>query len=633
DQIYYQIATLQYADKDIDDAIKSYKQSASSSVKNQNQKGLSYLRLADIYFKNKADYTEAKTYYDSTLMNLSPNYPGFVSIQKKADNLQLLADRLQIISREDTLQMLAALDEPTRHKRIDEMVNRNTLQQQAVVTTTANAVNDPLFNDPATPQASTPSGSKFYFYNTTAISQGFTSFKRVWGNRKLEDNWRRSNRASSDITTNTLNTAQNADVDAVPDPLLRSASKVDASSYRHDIVQNLPLTPQLLAQSNLRVYNAYLDIANFYRDVLDDKKEAIAAYELILTRFPENPNKPALYYNLYRLYSESNVPQSNKYKDLVLKQYPETPFAKTILDPEYSKRLNDENTEFSGLYNKVYDLYAARQYQQVITAADSLLNQYPNNRFAAQLLYLRAFSAGHQEKLQPFKTDLELIVSKYPADKLITPLVNQHLAYINTNQAELAARPVVLSDKDVNDVAFTLPIVDKQETEYRVAYTGKHEVVADVRAPEKKTGQPATPAVGQLAAVQPANPSPKAISKIFSLRDSTRYYFVVNVSTGTTNLASSRFGIGQFNRVQYQGKDIKHHLKNAGPDNQLIYVGRFNSLENVKEYARAIIPLMTEIMKTPKDKYSFFIITQENLDKLADKKTLDSYIDYYQANY
>jgi hypothetical protein len=35
----------------------------------------------------------------------------------------------------------------------------------------------------------------------------------------------------------------------------------------------------------------------------------------------------------------------------------------------------------------------------------------------------------------------------------------------------------------------------------------------------------------------------------------------------------------------------------------------------------------------PKDKYSFFIITQENLDKLADKKLLDSYFDYYQQTY
>jgi hypothetical protein len=125
----------------------------------------------------------------------------------------------------------------------------------------------------------------------------------------------------------------------------------------------------------------------------------------------------------------------------------------------------------------------------------------------------------------------------------------------------------------------------------------------------------------------------KPVPSIFNMRDSTNYYFVVNVSTGTTNLASSRFGIGQFNRVNFENNAIKHQLKNAGPDNQLIYVGRFTSLTNVKDYARAIIPLMPDIMKVPKDKYSFFIITQENLDKLADQKTLDSYIDYYQKNY
>ncbi|WP_374950507.1 tetratricopeptide repeat protein [Mucilaginibacter sp.] len=678
DQIYYQIATLQYADNDLDNAIKSYKQSAQASQKNLNQKGLSYLRLADIYFKNKADYTGAKTYYDSTLMSLSPNYPGFMAIQRKADNLQLLADRLQTISREDTLQSLAALDEDKRNKRIDEMVVSNTLQEQAVAVASANAQADPLFNDPSSPQASTPNGGNFYFYNTTALSQGFSNFKRVWGNRKLEDNWRRSNRTASDLTINTLNTAQNVDPDALPDPLQRSTAKVNAGNYRQDIVQNLPLTPALLAQSNLRVYNAYLDIANFYRDVLVDKKEAIAAYELILARFPDNPNKPAIYYNLYRLYSELNAAQSDKFKNLVLSQYPETPFAKTILDPEYSRRLNDEDTEFSSLYNKVYDLYAAKKYPQVITAANSLLGQYPNNRFAAQLLYLRTFAAAHQENLPPFKADLELIAAKYPDDKLITPLVNQHLTYVNTNLAELAARPIVITDGNGNDLEFTLPIADKQQTEYRPPSVGRYEPVADVRAPEKKpelvvakpvtqpsvqqpatqltkvkppaltkdsiamapplAAQPVVPVVtNQPQVTQPiAQPAPvpvKTISKIFTMRDSSRYYFVVNVNSGTINVASSRFGIGQFNRVQYQGKGINHYLKNSGPDNQLIYVGRFNSLESVKDYARAIIPLMPDIMKTPKDKYSFFIITQENLDKLADKKILDSYIDYYQANY
>jgi hypothetical protein len=71
----------------------------------------------------------------------------------------------------------------------------------------------------------------------------------------------------------------------------------------------------------------------------------------------------------------------------------------------------------------------------------------------------------------------------------------------------------------------------------------------------------------------------------------------------------------------------------VGDNNRLIYVGRFYSLGEVKAYARAIAPLLGEIMKIPKDKYSFFIVTKENLDKLADKKTLDSYIDYYQNNY
>nr|WP_294943063.1 tetratricopeptide repeat protein [uncultured Mucilaginibacter sp.] len=696
DQVYYQIAQLQYADNNIDDAIKSYKQSANYSTRNQNQKGLSYLRLADIYFKNKADYTLAKNYYDSTLTALSPNYPGYITIQKKANNLQLLTDNLKVIAREDTLQMLAAMDEPGRNKRIDEMYKRQAIQKQTAAMPANNGAPGTLadpFDDPAAPQASVPNGGNFYFYNTNAISQGFSDFKRVWGNRKLEDNWRRSSRSNADLTTNTLNTAKNVDTNALPDSLQRSPAEVEANNFKHDLVQNLPLTSPLLVQSNMKRYDAYLAIANFYRDVLNDKKEAAAAYEKVLALFPDNNNKAAIYYNLYRLYSEDNVALSDKYKALVLKEYPETAFAKTILDPDYGKRLNDEDTGFSVLYNQVYDLYAAKNYTGVITSADGLLKTYPNNKYASQLAYLKAFAAGHKEKLDPFKSDLQQIAAKYPDDQLITPLVKQHLAYIDVNQNELAARPVVITDRDIADGTFTIPIVYQQQTEYRVPYTGGPIVIVpDVRKPEKKpvpasvvTTRPLPPPVNQpektpVAVQQPVKepevaktipepvkepevtqvkpepvtqtqpevaqaappiqepaktvtPPPVKKPYIFNMRDSTNYYFVVSVNSGTTNLASSRFGIGQFNRVQYQGSPVNHNLKNAGADNQLIYVGRFTSIENVKDYARRIVPLLPDIIKVPKDKYSFFIITKENLDKLADGKTLSSYIEYYQENY
>ncbi|MEO6849633.1 MAG: tetratricopeptide repeat protein, partial [Mucilaginibacter sp.] len=299
DQVYYQIAQIYFTDKDIDNAVKNYNLSVSKSLKNQNQKGLSYLRLADIYFKNKADYINAKKYYDSTLMNLSPNYPGYQLIQKKANNLKLLADRFGIIAREDTLQMLAGLDEKARADRIDAMVNREILKQE---TTTANNVTTDPFNN-TNVSAGTSGTSNFYFYNSNAISQGYTDFKRRWGNRKLEDNWRISNHATTNVAANTT-TSTNTDPDApATDETSKPKSTPTAGSYRQQLIKDLPLTTELLAQSNTRIYNAYFDIANFYRDILGDVGEAIATYELLLNRFPNTPDKPAIYYNLYRLYS------------------------------------------------------------------------------------------------------------------------------------------------------------------------------------------------------------------------------------------------------------------------------------------------------------------------------------------
>jgi len=632
DQIYYQVAQIYFADKNVDEAIKYYKLSIRASIKNQNQKGLSYLRLAEIYFKNKADYLTSKKYYDSTLTTLPVSYPGYQAIQKKGNNLQLLADRLQIITREDTLQALARMDEKTRSALIDKMVNDRILQQQAI----ANAAAGSGAPGSSGSQANSFSGGSFYFDNANAVGQGYTDFKKTWGNRKLEDDWRRSSRSGSDITNNSANSTQGNDPDAPINQAQNKKNTATAGNYRKELIQGLPLTPDLLAQSNLRIYNAYVDIGNFYRDILEDKQEAIATFELILRRFPNDPNKPAIYYNLYRLYSDLDQSKSDFYKNKLLKEYPETPFAKIIADPEYAKKLEDANAEFTDAYNVVFDLYAHKQYSEVIECVPELLKQYPGNRLAAQLYYLQTIAAGHSEKAGPFRDSLQQIAKKFPNDRLITPLVNQQLAYIDSNKTEMLARNVVLADEDPHEVPFTLA----QDLQKKAAYrrpprAGGITPPANVKAVEKKQVASTPPAQPSKVSQpnQPAVNTPDAAPSIFSMGDSTNYYFVVNVSSGTTNLSSSRFGIGQFDRANYAGKGIKHQLMGIEADNQLIYVGRFLSLDGVKNYARQIIPLLPDIMKVPKDKYSFFIITQENLNKLADKKTLDSYIDYYQKNY
>ncbi|RVU01583.1 hypothetical protein EOD41_06350 [Mucilaginibacter limnophilus] len=641
DQIYYQIAQIYYAEGNIDKALENYKLSTQFSTKNLNQKGLSYLRQADIYFKNKADYVSAKNYYDSTLLNLSAAYPGYNAIKKKTDNLQLLTENLAIIAREDTLQMLAGLDETARTARIDELVKRNAVQrqQQQTANETVNAVAPLDINNVSNPQPNTPTGSSFYFYSNAAVSSGFASFKRKWGNRRLEDNWRRSQRTNTNLT---VNNSQVITPD-VQQGKLQPQSNVftGTDEYRQQLLRDVPVTPELMAASNTRIYNAYFDIANFYRDVIEDKKEAIANYELILKRFPNNPNKAAIYYSLFRLYSEFDMAKANFYKDLLLKDYADTPYAKVIIDPDYGKRLNDADAEFNALYNQVYDLYAQRKYLEVMQQVDVLMQQYPQNKLAPQLLYLRALAKGRQVKIDPLKTDLISIASTYQNDQLVTPLVNQHLQYIDNNYPEMALRRFAILDSDPDYIPFRVdsvgPMVSNFATvaDKKVEKPKKEEAKPQPKTEDKKPEAPvitkAETAVTDSAAINAPAEKPKKVYQ-FNESDNANYYFVVNVASLTTNLASSRFGIGQFNRTRYQGVNIRHQLKPAG-QNQLIYVGRFNNVEDAKAYARAIIPLMPEIMKVPKDKYSFFIITQQNLDKLADKKMLDSYIEYYQDTF
>ena len=49
---------------------------------------------------------------------------------------------------------------------------------------------------------------KWYFYNQSALAFGRTEFRRRYGDRKLEDNWRRANKASISLTSLTENPGQ-----------------------------------------------------------------------------------------------------------------------------------------------------------------------------------------------------------------------------------------------------------------------------------------------------------------------------------------------------------------------------------------------------------------------------------------
>jgi tetratricopeptide (TPR) repeat protein len=646
DQIYYNLANY-YLDKNqVDAAIENYKTAAKVSTINQNQKGLSFLKLADIYFANR-DYLMAKAYYDSTITSLSPKYPGFDLIKKKGDNLELLANRYQIIAREDTLQMLARLPEAERERRIGEIVRQqseqaiNQVNQQTPVDNIIAGIDNPVAVGKGT--------GKFYFNNTAAIGQGFSDFKRRWGNRRLEDNWRRVAKTAAETTQ-----SMSADPDAPIGASVPANTTAITPEASRETYKNLPLTEPLLFESNKKIAEAFYDIGNFYKDELKDDNIAIKTYEELLNHTPQSDFTLPVYYNLYRLYQPTDIQKSNSYRDLVLSKYPDSPFAKVISDPNYSQNENDKEQQLNIAYDKIFTLYTERKYDQVNPAIRSMEETYSNNKLSPQLAYLNALTIGHTKKLPAFEVVLEQLVTAYPGDKLVTPLVKQHLEYIKANRVPMAERITALLEYDPSEPSFVEePVLQaqtvkqsaspqsqpSQTTPAQTANTAIESapvIPSQTEPPAIESGS--TESVPSQVDVKPQDSGTlaqrkKVLNSQFSLPGAAEYYFVVNVLDASYNLSSSRFGIGQFNRTRYQGVPIRHQLQELGNENQLVFVGKFDTFEDVRTYANTIQPLLKDIMKVPTDKFNTFIITKDGLDKLKDSKMVNSYIEFFKNSY
>ena len=392
-----------------------------------------------------------------------------------------------------------------------------------------------------------------------------------------------------------------------------------------------------MIKSDQKIIDAYYEIASFYQQVLEDQAEATKVYEILLARYPQNNHLDAIYYSLYLNYAKSDATKSAAYKNMVLAKFPGSVYAKTILDPNFSAKQNALDLEVNRVYNVVFDNYEKKDFANVITGANEINQRFPGNSLQAQYDYLKAISIGRTQYVDSLIVAFEKIVAQYPNDQLIAPLVKDHLAYINANLASYKARKIALIDFDGAEPRFVMP---RENTV--VATNNKPEPIkaADpvVDEPKKVVTDPVvTPPTTPIAipvTTTPSNNEPvaKPVDNLFSKAETAVYYYVVAVNDVTVSVSSSRFGVGQFNRGNFSGTGLKHQLEELDED-QLIFVGNFETLNDVKNYYDGITPQLTRIMKVPATKYTGFYITKENFDKIKNRETLNRYIEFFKSNY
>lgn len=615
DQIYYEVAEDHYADNDFEKAMSYYQLSAQKSTINQYQKGLSYLKIAELNFRDLKDYVNAKLYYDSAITTLPKNYPNYESIIKKGQNLGYLTERYQTISKQDTLQAIAKLNEQDRAKKLELMF------EPKKQITTINS-NGKLINNEKDTKITKQNNSTFYFSNFNAISTGFSDFKKKWGNRLLEDNWRQSVKSSGQINQqNQINALGNTTEKADSSQNLVYNKAEEIKKYQ----ALLPLTPEQLTKSNQQIINSYFEIAAFYQQVINDQQEAIKVYELLLERYPQNNHLETIYYSLYLSYKEADQEKANFYKNIVLTKYPNSVFAKTILDPNFSFKQNALELELNKLYNNIFTTYLEKDFEKVISDVNEVNQRFPNNNIQAQYDYLKAIAIGRTQNVDNLLTAFNQITTKYPEDQLINPLVKNHVNYINNNLKTFKARKIALIDFDPLET----PFISKQVVNSTVKQAPSTTVAPII---ENKTADASKKNI--IVAETGAKNEPTKLVKdnLFSTAESKTYYYVISVSDVSLSVSSSRFGIGQFNRGNYTGDNLKHQLTELDED-QLIYVGDFDNLEKVKAYDEVITSQLPKIMKVPATSYISFYISKENYSKLKDKETINKYLEFFKSNY
>lgn len=413
DQIYYALAEIEIAEKDTLKAIDYLKLSVNGSVNNKYQKGMSFLRLGEIFFE-KPDYTNARINYDSTVFFLPEDYPDFKNIKSLQVNLADLVDNLNTVKHEDSLQKLASMTEKERKAVVDGIIKKlqeeeARKKQEEILAQQAQTAN---LLDPGarTQNLMSQNQSSWYFNNTQTMSFGYSEFVRKWGQRKLEDLWRLSNKQSMDFdfTENLTEDLEFLDEDSLQETAL---SDRDPETY----LRNIPTTPEKIEESNTRIIEALFNIGIIYRERIINNPKAAFYFEKLLSRYPENKYTLSSYYYLYKLYGALNIKdKETKYKNLIIEQFPESDFAQLILDPDYYKKIAKKEDEAQAFYKTTYDLYINGNYNKVIENYQKAAELYKGQPILIRFLYLKALSIGKTKDIDEFITTLKKVVLLSP---------------------------------------------------------------------------------------------------------------------------------------------------------------------------------------------------------------------------
>ena len=412
DVIYYTLGEIEEKEKNINQALTYYKKSAQTSQINQDQKAMAYLKLGEINF-DLTNYQAAESYYDSTIAAISKDNINYETIFARKKTLETLVGYIKNISREDSLQKIARMSETDQNLFIDNMMlaieKEAALKQKELEAAKENNNGSPTLGNTGSGTDFIAGGASFYFYNANTTALGVSDFTKKWGNRKWEDNWRRSNKAL--VIEEEEGTIKNGGEKG------KTAQITQSKKTRDYYKKDLPLTDSLFLKSTNKIIKSYYFMGSIYKEELNNTKKAIASFEELNKRYPQHKYSINTYYILYRSFlKEKNQEKADYYKNKILTEFPESEFALLIKNPEYANDLSTKKSEVELFYNTLYSLYKTEDFEQSYIQAKEGLIKYGKNDYASKIELIKAISYGKIKGIDSLEFSLKILIAKYPKE-------------------------------------------------------------------------------------------------------------------------------------------------------------------------------------------------------------------------
>jgi len=406
DQIYFAHGELSMREGNTEEAIEYFRQSAAISTTNSSQKGRSYLRLAEYYF-DKPDYHRAETYYDSTVTFLDENYPAYNEYYNRSSNLNELVSWLDIISRQDSLRHVASLS-PSEIDNIITGIIQKVEQEERL----ANAPQEDRYNmgrfyeNQRRFRDNINATGEWYFYNQQALSFGRTEFGNRWGDRELEDNWRRRNKSSTAAVNSSMNQGTEQPAGEGQDP-----QGIKSKEY---YLKNLPLTDSLVKESERMTAEALYNAALIYHEKFNNNARATRAYTSYLERFPGHYMSAQAMYNIYSINKTSDPRLAGSYKELLIEKHPKSEYARILSDPGYLQKKSGEAARAEKTYNEAYRAWKNGEPARTISICRNAPDQFPGSDLLPKFMLLEAYAMAPRAGDKDLREKLVLIRDGFP---------------------------------------------------------------------------------------------------------------------------------------------------------------------------------------------------------------------------